>query len=635
MQIGNNGMFRRPKRKPRQLSKNTAFTTGQNVVIETNSDSQSNGMSQSSRPLKRKRRSPIVEVVNNNIQSTDSQETNDISPATTTVDQIQIRRTNKNTRDQYNRNAKVIKDWFSERYPSLLSETDGALILPLQWMHLKEFFNDFINGNENQYLSYSTINGMKSAIIYLHSSRNVTMDEEVDRQLLQFVKGYKKTETDWRRENKISPQAGKRPMPFEGFQLLCTLAMKEASFGRENYHLYCTLTFPLGHRNISTGELKYSFLCWENDCCRVTLPGAKNNQDGSIEMRTALFANPLNPFICPILALAIEVLSRSFAISEELLDVFDGSFTATNYSNWLNKFLKKHELRFKPIVGDIKKIGTHSNKKGLESYLMSGSTAGSSTASVVLRVGGKLGEPHQRYMIQQQAGDEFCGRQAAGLNIHDVDFMILPPHFKSLDNTIWELIERVVPVHDKYPHSFRSMYPALVASAIYHADFLLQQLPPNHSIFNNVLFEEKLYDTWRDAVITGHGHCPHTNMRASGIPPHTPILQGLNQVSEKMQEMGRSIDNLSSRLETVEEAIRGLNGNETLQESSLRGTLISEFQRFQSSLLREVATCLSNSTYSAPPSSSIQSPAAVSTSSSFAQLNGNADLFQFPSGYVN
>jgi hypothetical protein len=102
MQIGNNGMFRRPKRKPRQSSKNTAFTSGQNVVIETNSDSLSNGMSHSSRPLKKKRRSPIEDAFNNNNQSTDSQETIDTSPATTTVDQIQTRRTNKNTRDQYN-----------------------------------------------------------------------------------------------------------------------------------------------------------------------------------------------------------------------------------------------------------------------------------------------------------------------------------------------------------------------------------------------------------------------------------------------------------------------------------------------------------------------------------------------------
>ena len=50
-----------------------------------------------------------------------------------------------------------------------------------------------------------------------------------------------------------------------------------------------------------------------------------------------MYANPTDPVICPLLALAIEVLSVKYTEADKIENIFDCNYTEKNYSTWLSK----------------------------------------------------------------------------------------------------------------------------------------------------------------------------------------------------------------------------------------------------------------------------------------------------------
>ena len=70
-------------------------------------------------------------------------------------------------------------------------------------------------------------------------------------------------------------------------------------------------------------------------------------------------------------------------------------------------------------------LGTHSIRKGVSTFLSGIPTA----ISIYLRAGWSLGNVQNRYILDGGGGDQLCGRAATGLDINDVSFASLPPHF--------------------------------------------------------------------------------------------------------------------------------------------------------------------------------------------------------------
>jgi hypothetical protein len=86
--------------------------------------------------------------------------------------------------------------------------------------------------------------------------------------------------------------------------------------------------------------------------------------------------------------------------------------------------------------------------------------------------------------------------------------MLLPPHFISDLPNVEELNE-VVPNYQWYPTLFKTAITMLVASVVYHHDYLMTVLDTNHPYRKSRLAEEYA-DAWKHRVVAGKSKCSHT-----------------------------------------------------------------------------------------------------------------------------
>ena len=173
-----------------------------------------------------------------------------------------------------------------------------------------------------------------------------------------------------------------------------------------------------------------SHLEWRGDALGVFFAHMKNDQTGERPRDPRhIYANPLMPDVCPILALGMYWMC--FPPRPGANHLFPGSKQDDRYGKILQRLLANEgsafELRALGIQpGDI---GTHSVRKGAATFVASGSTGGPSGTALNLRAGWALPGVQATYLRYEEAGDHFVGRTVSGLPNWSADFAILPPHF--------------------------------------------------------------------------------------------------------------------------------------------------------------------------------------------------------------
>ncbi|EGZ24652.1 hypothetical protein PHYSODRAFT_406965, partial [Phytophthora sojae] len=113
----------------------------------------------------------------------------------------------------------------------------------------------------------------------------------------------------------------------------------------------------------------------------------KNDQSGDRPRDPRhVYANPLQPSICPVLALAIYWATTSFDTDNRL---FPGSDQYDRFRKCLQRLLvdEKVAAELKRRGVNSNDLGTHSMRKGAATYCASGSTACPSSTAVHLRAG--------------------------------------------------------------------------------------------------------------------------------------------------------------------------------------------------------------------------------------------------------
>lgn len=146
---------------------------------------------------------------------------------------------------------------------------------------------------------------------------------------------------------------------------------------------------------------------------------------------------------------------------------------------------------------------------------------GPSGIAVFQRAGWSMGV-QDRYLLNS-GEDHFTGRFASLLNPLDESFASLPPHF--LDNEVpfppnhsWDT---ALPGHATLPASFHPVLPVLLASLVYHSQWLRQTLPNNHSFFKCMVVTSGLLEAFVQARVVEAGEFKNTRtgLCASGVPP--------------------------------------------------------------------------------------------------------------------
>jgi hypothetical protein len=150
-----------------------------------------------------------------------------------------------------------------------------------------------------------------------------------------------------------------------------------------------------------------------------------------------------------------------------------------------------------------------------------------------------LGDIQKRYNFFTDGADQYCGRTVAALPFHSGQFATLPPHFSReiLDSITKEEWMDILPLYNSYPPGFARTLPFLLASIVYHHDWLRATLSADHMLFNCPLFTHaRLFERLRGEVLLGELQCPVTKINATGIPPHLAVTSGVNRMEASMRE---------------------------------------------------------------------------------------------------
>ena len=128
-----------------------------------------------------------------------------------------------------------------------------------------------------------------------------------------------------------------------------------------------------------------------------------------------------------------------------------------------------------------------------------------------------------------------------GLPLTEVEFSVLPPHFINSEVCSQQLMQTVVSGFAGYPDGFRSCIPYFLASVVYHFEFLKRHLDPRHPLFKSRFITHGMVDQLKGQVVTGLSVCQHTNMAATGIPPHLAITSAMEKMRTEIIELNHSL----------------------------------------------------------------------------------------------
>ena len=152
-------------------------------------------------------------------------------------------------------------------------------------------------------------------------------------------------------------------------------------------------------RSDSVGKIMHQHMCWREDALVITFAIHKGDREGQNAYGRHVYANPGNPAICPVLAIAVMVFSRGHRAQGGRQQLFEGSHSEKRFSQILSTVIGDLSDAEAGILGARKQdIGTHSTRKGAPTYCL-GITEGPSPIQVFLRAGWSLGNVQDRYLF--------------------------------------------------------------------------------------------------------------------------------------------------------------------------------------------------------------------------------------------
>ena len=298
---------------------------------------------------------------------------------------------------------------------------------------------------------------------------------------------------------------GKKKMTFEAYELMCNLLLKEKDEAYVFAHLYLTLEWNLMSRSENVNDCHAENIIWLDDALGFHFPKSKTDQLGKRgDAVWHVYANPGNPAVCPILALARYLFSfpgiltpteRQPLIKQQNSSagnisingygkLFPGDSQYERFMACFRKVIRDHPDEFKRVGVDSGDLGSHSVRKGSCSYAAAGTTVAPPIVSICLRAMWSMGGVKERYLSFEKAGDQYLGRVITGMDCNEASFATSPPYFdftgcddsekkdKMLDQIVSNFMVGGVRLTPRVFHIVKMCY----ASLCYHSDFLKNTL---------------------------------------------------------------------------------------------------------------------------------------------------------------
>ena len=354
---------------------------------------------------------------------------------------------------------------------------------------LEEMSVKHLPNGERTMMSQTAFTGVQSAIVYWHEKssesrgRPITLSAEHLSFYRDYAKGRKRTIAGFRTHGLMSCREGKHYLSFKGYRLIAKMALLESSSSRENLlaHSFAVIGWNLMSRSVTVSPLLWNDIGWVGDCMTITYQTSKTNQEGLHVVPRHIFANPVDPLICPVLALGLKLISESDFDSGKPSKIFYGPCGNQRFSMWLTRALNRMtDEEIAELGCPPRDLGTHSFRKGAATYVC-GLVDGPHTDSVKLRMDHTIGSTDDRYIHIQAGSDKRVGRCVTGLDSNNDDFCYLPPLFTDFDGVSFA---DVLPDGrlENSNESLKSAIPFMIASVIYHSEWLENNLPVGSSL---------------------------------------------------------------------------------------------------------------------------------------------------------
>ena len=323
--------------------------------------------------------------------------------------------------------------------------------------------------SEGKRFGPSTYNSRRSALHHLYTIYGKKQSKNFQEELSLLFRSLKRRITEEKQEGDGRIQTGKSPISFLLYKRLNEYILKEGTTESVFARVFLCLTWNLICRSKNTTTIHLHHLEWSDDCLNIYFAHMKNDQLGDRKRDPRhIYANPIDPTVCPILALAIYFSIYSITGTKDS-SLFPGKNQYKRFAKYFDFILNKFCEEIRDEFGmEVKDIGVHSLRKGAASFVSSGSTCAPPQVATNIRAGWTMGQIQDTYLRYESAGDQYVGCVVSGLPLCSPKFAVLPPQFDCCLKDSEEIAKIMFP---SLPTGLISTGRFLSACLLFHLDF--------------------------------------------------------------------------------------------------------------------------------------------------------------------
>ena len=424
--------------------------------------------------------------------------------------------------------------------------------------------------------SYSSYNSHRTAFFNLFRNYHQTMSPTLETELSNHFKGLKRRNVQQMNIGETPIKTGKEPLSFGLYRYLAMSLLKQESNDFVFGHLFIVLCWNLMCRSTNVLSIDFSHIQWVEDALCIYFTHTKTDQFGDRPKDPRhIYPNPDKPEICPVLSLGLFWLT--FSIDPNCTKLFAGNNQYERFRKALGRIARLSEVaEYLETLGlEANDLGSHSMRKGSATFCSSGSTSCPPSSAIHLRAGWAMGGVQDTYIRYESAGDMYVGRTVSGLPQDRAEFASVGPYFLDSD-VLNQSVELVFP---SLPPTMREIGKHVLASIVYHHEFIMQTLPRSHPVKRSLIFRsEALLNSLKPLVVVSLPG-DSSGRFATGVPPHITLLNRMMMISNEIHQILPAIntatENTAQRIiqELEDRAIGAGTVTRTGLEDLLRSTL--------------------------------------------------------------
>ena len=398
------------------------------------------------------------------------------------------------------------------------------------------------------YQSFSKFSGVRSAIGYVYKSARIGMPEPMKKDLAIFINGMKRNVTAAKKILGLKITEGKEALSFEAYELVAKKLFHSKAKRDVFNHLFLVLDWNLMKRAENCVDAMINHISFGSDCLKFEFAKSKNEQTGQLHGPWHVYANPKNPHICPVLALARYIFCFPEVLKGDV-PLFDGTNQYGRYASRMRDLYCELESDLDDLGIEVANLGSHSARKGVGSMVAAGCTVGPPIVSLCLRAGWKLGGVKEKYLFRENAGDMYVGRCASGHDNDSKEFVISPAYFDyteldcdqaaTMKARINEHLRSRLPDSSTIPKSAWRLAKFSFAAICFSLETLNEDLHDECPLRNAPVFRDIPEDIVKLAQVRYSWNKSADTPKLTGIPPHVVQLakpEGLENKVDAMEE---------------------------------------------------------------------------------------------------